>query len=188
MLLGEDGAARMLAIHSPIGGATALPNASGMAGARPVQLRRLREDDPPDLSVLDRAAANDSTGGRWSRTLRLTGAGTMVERSGRSTTTSMRHQRDVGRVDDACNGLTGRDPLRRTMGRTRHQADKGIHPTSRVLGYHAQAQSGFDLRLEAGSPAIDAGATTDAPSTDYDGNPRRGLPSGCPRGLPTRLG
>lgn len=76
------GRARMLAIQSPIGGATALPNASGRAGARPVQLRRLREDDPPDLSALDRTAGKGSTGDRWSRALRLTGVGTMVERSG----------------------------------------------------------------------------------------------------------
>jgi len=31
---------------------------------------------------------------------------------------------------------------------------------------------GSDLHLDAGSPAIDAGAAADAPSTDYDGNPR----------------
>lgn len=54
--LARMGRARMLAIHSPIGGGTALPNASGMAGARPGNCADCAKMTPRGLSVLDRTA------------------------------------------------------------------------------------------------------------------------------------
>lgn len=137
MLLGEDGASpnarHSLAYWRRNGSSERL----GDGRCAPRQLRRLREDDPAWPQRLgSNCAADGSTGGRWSRALRLTGVSTMVERSDRSTATSMRHQCDVCRVDAACNGLGVGDRARPFEYAPRHTAESLFEPTPRCATLH----------------------------------------------------